>query len=183
MNRRSSERRCPTWRLDAYHNGEMKKLRTGQYRGKWLILFFYPADFTFVCPTELKDMAEHYDQVPQGRRGGDKRQHRLRPLTPGLGRPERGHKENPLPHGLGPARESYRALLGTYDENTGVSVRASFIVNPEGRIVAVEMTDDAIGRSAAELLRKLEAAVAVRESGGDFCPANWHAGEEMITPK
>ncbi|HPA73447.1 MAG TPA: peroxiredoxin [Spirochaetota bacterium] len=168
--------------LDAYHNGEMKKIRLSRYRGKWLILFFYPADFTFVCPTELKDMSEHYEKF---RKAGAEVVS-VSTDSVFVHQAWAGQHEDikKIRYPMASDRPgTLSRALGIYDAAKGVSVRASFIVDPEGKIVAVEMTDEAIGRSAAELLRKLEAAVAVRESDGGFCPANWHAGEEMITPK
>jgi alkyl hydroperoxide reductase subunit AhpC len=73
--------------------------------------------------------------------------------------------------------------MGTYVADQGLSVRASFVVDPEGKIIAYDIHDESIGRSAAELLRKLQAAIAVREHEGDFCPAAWNPGDEMIKAK
>lgn len=172
----------PDLELEAWQDGAIKKIRLSRYHGKWLILFFYPADFTFVCPTELKEMSEHYARFKKaGAEVISVSTDSVHVHRAWAGQHE-DIKKIQYPMASDRPGKLSRAL-GVYDEARGLSVRASFIINPEGKIVAVEMTDDAIGRSAAELLRKLEAAVAVRESDGGFCPANWHTGDEMITPK
>ncbi len=172
----------PDRELDVYHRGKIGKIRTSRYRGKWLILFFYPADFTFVCPTELKDMSEHYAKFRKA--GAEVVSISTDSVYVHRAWAEQNEDIKKIPYPMASDRPGLLSReLGTYDAAKGVSVRASFIVSPEGNIVAYELTDEAIGRSATDLLRKLEAAVAVRESDGGFCPANWHAGEDMITPR
>lgn len=175
-------RQIPDLELEAYQTGNMKKIRLSQYRGKWLILFFYPADFTFVCPTELKDMSDHYAKFRKA--GAEVVSVSTDSVFVHRAWADQHEDIKKIQYPMASDRPGKLSrMMGTYDDNKGISIRASFIINPEGRIVAVEMTDEAIGRSAAELLRKLEAAVAVRDSDGGFCPANWHTGDEMITPK
>lgn len=172
----------PDMTLEAFHKDEIKTLRLSQYRGKWLILFFYPADFTFVCPTELREMAEYY---PKFQKAGAE----VISISTDSAYVHRAwHTHNDdvkkvtYPMASDRSGKLSRAM-GAYVRDTGTAVRASFVVDPEGKIIAYEVTDDSIGRSASELLRKFEAAKAVREGDGGFCPANWHVGDEMVTPK
>ena len=166
---------------DVYHNNEIKKVNLHDYKGKWLVLFFYPADFTFVCPTELREMAHLYPKFQE--LGAEvlsvstdtafvhKAWHDNSPAI----------KEVDFPMAADPTGEICMAL-GTYIEEEGLSYRASFIVDPDGVIKAYEMHDNSVGRSAAELLRKLQAAQYVREHGGEVCPANWKPGSDTLTP-
>ena len=171
----------PNLPTDVYHNNEIKKVNLHDYKGKWLVLFFYPADFTFVCPTELREMAHLYPKFQE--LGAEvlsvstdtafvhKAWHDNSPAI----------KEVDFPMAADPTGEICMAL-GTYIEEEGLSYRASFIVDPDGVIKAYEMHDNSVGRSAAELLRKLQAAQYVREHGGEVCPANWKPGSDTLTP-
>lgn len=174
--------KIPEAELDAYYRGEIKKIRLSDYRGKWLVLFFYPADFTFVCPTELKEMSAYYDKF---RKAGAEV---LSVSTDSVyvHRAWAEHNEDirkiayPM---LSDRPGKLSRAMGVYVEERGVALRASFVVDPDGKIIACEIHDESIGRSATELLRKLDAAIAVRESDGGFCPANWNAGDALIKPK
>jgi alkyl hydroperoxide reductase subunit AhpC len=172
----------PAGTFDAFYQGEITRIKLSDYRGKWLILFFYPADFSFVCPTELREMAEYYDRF---RKAGAEV---LAISTDSVYVHRAWHEQNEAVQQVQYPMLSDRAgtlsrALGTYVAEKGISVRASLVIDPGGIIIAAEFHDESIGRSAAELLRKLEAAVAVREHEGDFCPAAWNPGDEMITPK
>ncbi len=174
--------KLPLMYLDAFHKGDLTTVKLASYRGKWLILFFYPADFSFVCPTELTEMAEQYERFKKA--GAE-----VLAISTDSALVHRAWAEHH--EGIGKIRFpmlSDRAgrlsrAMGVYVEDKGTALRASFVVDPDGTVIAAEMHDDSIGRSAAELLRKLEAAIAVRASDGGFCPANWNPGEELITPK
>lgn len=174
--------KMPRFELESFQKGKIGKVKSSDYKGKWLILFFYPADFTFVCPTELKEMTEYYKAF----RGAGAEV--LAISTDSVYVHKAWHEHNadvkkiPFPMLSDRAGKLARAL-GTYLEEKGVSIRASFVVDPDGVIVACEFHDESIGRSAPELLRKLEAAVAVRDSDGGFCPAGWKPGDRMIKPK
>ncbi len=174
--------RLPAMELDAFHKGTLSTVRLATYRGKWLILFFYPADFSFVCPTELTEMSEQYERF---RKAGAE----MLAISTDSALVHRAWAEHH--EGIGKIRfpmlsdrsGRFSRAMGVYVEDRGTALRGSFVVDPDGTIVAAELHDDSIGRSAAELLRKLEAAIAVRSSDGGFCPANWNPGEELITPK
>lgn len=167
--------------LEAYHRDRIEKVKLSNYRGKWLILFFYPADFTFVCPTELEDMAAHYDEfqkintevlsVSTDTVFVHKAWHDNSPAIRKINFPMIADPTGKLCH-----------EFGTYIETEGLSLRGTFIIDPEGILKAFEMHDNSIGRNAAELLRKLQAAQYVREHGGEVCPANWKPGSQTLKP-
>ncbi|HPS58388.1 MAG TPA: peroxiredoxin [Spirochaetota bacterium] len=164
--------------LDAFYNGKISKINLADYKGKWIILFFYPADFTFVCPTELKELSDYYQEF---RNDGAE----VFSISTDSAWVHRAwQKDNPLLKNIRFPMLSDRAgilcrSLGVYNESTGTAIRAVFIVDPDGRIVAAEFTHDSIGRNAGEILRKLDAAIAVR-TGGGLCPAGWKEGDKMI---
>ncbi|MBN2080173.1 MAG: peroxiredoxin [Spirochaetes bacterium] len=172
----------PSLVMEAYHDGKITRINLADYRGKWVVLFFYPGDFTFVCPTELKELADYF---PEFRSLGAE----VLSISTDSAHVHRAWRL----HEKSLARVSYPMLadrsgrlsraMGVYNEGKGTAHRASFIVNPEGAVVAFEVHHDSIGRSADELLRKLSAAISVEKGGGGYCPAGWQPGEEMITPR
>ncbi|HPO45525.1 MAG TPA: redoxin domain-containing protein [Spirochaetota bacterium] len=174
--------KIPAAELDAFHKGALTTVKLSSYKGKWLILFFYPADFSFVCPTELTEMAERYEDYKKA--GAE-----VLAISTDSALVHRAWAEHH--EGIGKIRFPMLSdrngrlsrAMGVYVDDKGTALRASFVVDPDGTVIAAETHDDSIGRSAAELLRKLEAAVAVRASKGGFCPASWGPGEELITPK
>jgi len=167
--------------LDAFHNEEEKKIRLFDYVGKWLILFFYPADFTFVCPTELEEMADAYEEFQK--LGAEV----LSVSTDTVYVHKAWHDTSPaikkikFPMVADPTGKLCRAF-GTYIEDEGLSLRGSFIIDPDGILRASEINDNSIGRSARELLRKLKAAKFVKENPGLVCPASWEPGKETLKP-
>jgi NADH-dependent peroxiredoxin subunit C len=171
----------PDMELDIFHNNDIKKVNLSDYKGKWLVLFFYPADFTFVCPTELVEVAELYPKfqelnveilsVSTDTAFVHKAWHDTSPSI----------KQVSYPMAADPTGALCRAL-GTYIEEEGLSYRASVVVNPDGVIKAYEMHDNSIGRSGAELLRKLQAAQYVNEHAGQVCPAKWQPGSDTLKP-
>lgn len=172
----------PDLTLEGYHKDAISKFRLSQFRGKWFILFFYPADFTFVCPTELKELAEYYKEFTAS--GAE-----VAAVSTDSAVVHRAwHQQNESVRTVQYPLLSDRAgklsrALGVYRDDEGTAERATFLVDPEGRIVVYEVHHDAIGRSADELLRKLQAAVAVKRGGGGMCPAGWKPGADMIKTK
>jgi NADH-dependent peroxiredoxin subunit C len=166
---------------DAYHGDEIKKLRFSAYEGKWLVLLFYPADFTFVCPTELEDAAERYEEFKE--LGAEI----LSVSTDTAFVHKAWHDQSPsirkirYPMIADPTGKLCR-YFGTYIEESGISLRASFIIDPDGVLRACEFHDNSIGRSADEILRKLQAAIFVRGHEGEVCPANWRPGRKTLKP-
>jgi peroxiredoxin len=171
----------PDFEMDIYHQDEIKKIKLADYRGKWLVLLFYPADFTFVCPTELEEAAGFYPKFRESEAEVisistdtafvHKAWHDVSPAI----------KKITYPMGADPTGQLCR-MFGTYQEEDGLSCRASFIIDPDGVLKAFELHDNSIGRSSAEILRKLQAAKYVREADGEVCPANWKPGDKTLKP-
>ncbi|HAS80860.1 MAG: Peroxiredoxin [Candidatus Nomurabacteria bacterium GW2011_GWE1_32_28] len=171
----------PDFEVEAYQNNNIKKIKFSDYRGKWVVLIFYPADFTFVCPTELEDAQKYYEEIKK--LGGEimsistdtvfvhKAWHDNSPAISKI--------QYPM---LADPTGNISKMFGTYVENEGVSLRGTFVINPEGILKTIEIHDNNIGRSAKEMLRKLEAAKFVEEHDGNVCPASWEPGEETLKP-
>ncbi len=171
--------------IDAFHNEELKKIQLSEYKGKWVVLFFYPADFTFICPTELEELAHMYDQFKNI--GAEI----LSVSTDTKWTHKAWHDESdavkkikfPM---LADPSQRLCDMFGTLIEegdDAGLSLRATFLIDPEGIIKAMEVHDNGIGRSAKELFRKLQAAKFVYEHGGvQVCPAGWEPGDDTLTP-
>ncbi|MCR4335375.1 MAG: redoxin domain-containing protein [archaeon] len=167
--------------LDAYQDDEEKKVKLSDYKGKWLVVVFYPADFTFVCPTELEELADSYEDFKK--EGAE-----IVSVSTDTVYVHKAWHDNSeaikkinFPMIADPTGKMCRAF-GTYIEEEGLSLRGSFIVDPDGILKAFEMNDNSIGRSAQELLRKLQAAKFVREHKGLVCPANWKPGKDTLKP-
>ena len=171
----------PNFEFEAFHEKRIKKMSMDELKGKWLVLFFYPADFTFVCPTELEDMSELYESFQK--EGAEivsvstdtvfvhKAWH---DASPTIGKIE-------YPMAADPTHELSHAF-GVHIPEKGVALRGTFIIDPEGVIKAIEMNDNSIGRNAQETLRKVQASKFVAENDGMVCPANWSPGDDTIRP-
>ncbi|MCA9487743.1 MAG: redoxin domain-containing protein [Nanoarchaeota archaeon] len=172
---------APVFEAEAFHNEEIKRISLDNYRGKWVVLFFYPADFTFVCPTELGEMADKYEEFTK--LGAEVIS--VSTDTPFVHKAWHDSSETikkiKFPMLADPTGEISKAY-GTYIYEEGVSLRGSFIIDPDGVLKAFEIHDNSIGRSSDELLRKLEAAKFTRENGGEVCPANWRPGKDTLKP-
>ena len=171
----------PDFELEAYQNDEIRTLRLSDYRGKWLILFFYPADFTFVCPTELEELADRYPEFQK------LNAEVLSVSTDTVYVHKAWHDSSKavskvkFPMVADPTGNLSREF-GVYIENAGLALRGTFLVVPDGILKVIEIHDNSIGRSAKELLRKLQAAIFVREHGGEVCPASWEPGKKTLKP-
>ncbi len=171
----------PDFELEAYHNNEIKNIQLSDYIGKWLILLFYPADFTFICPTELEDAANLY---PEFQKEGAEI---LSVSTDTAFVHKAWHDSSTavgkitFPMVADPTGNLSRAF-GTMIEEVGLSLRGTYIIDPQGNLKAYEMHDNSIGRSAAEALRKVQAAKFVEEHDGLVCPANWKPGGDTLKP-
>ncbi len=171
----------PDFEVEAFHNNDIKKIKLSDYKDKWLILFFYPADFTFVCPTELEEMADSYEEFKKldaevlSVSTDTVFAHKAwQDVSPAI-------KKIKFPMVADPTGNVSRAF-GTYIEDEGLALRGTFIVDPDGILRTVEINDNNIGRSAKELLRKLQAAKFVHEHGGKVCPASWKPGDDTLEP-
>jgi peroxiredoxin len=171
----------PDLEVEIFHNNAIKKVKLQDYRGKWIVLVFYPADFTFICPTELEELAEAYEQFKK--EGAEV----LSVSTDTVFVHKAWHDNSPAikkiqyPMVADPTGKLCK-LFGTYIDDEGLSLRGSFVINPEGKLVACELHDNSIGRSSAELLRKLQAAKYVKEHPGNVCPASWTPGAKTLKP-
>lgn len=171
--------KIPDFEMKAYYNDEEKFVRFSDYQGKWLILIFYPADFTFICPTELEEAADLYDEFKK--EGAEI----MSVSTDTVFVHKAWHDHSPaigkvrFPMLADPTGKLCREF-GTYLENDGLSLRGSFIIDPDAILQAMEMNANNIGRSAHELLRKLQAAKFVRENKGLVCPASWKPGGKTL---
>jgi len=167
--------------FDVYHKGDISELSFEALRGKWLVLFFYPKDFTFVCPTELGEMAHLYEEfVKVGAEVVS-----VSTDTPFVHKAWHDASDTikmiEYPMAADPAHDLCD-LFGVLIEDEGVAMRGTFIISPDGIIKTIEINDDAIGRSAKETLRKLKAAKYVGENPANVCPASWDEGGETLTP-
>ena len=165
----------------AYHEGAFKKVTDADLKGHWSVVFFYPADFTFVCPTELVDMADKYDRfksmgvevysVSTDTHFVHKAWHDTSESIRKINYPMLADPTGVLSRGF-----------GVMIEEEGVAYRGTFVVNPEGKVKLVEIQDNSIGRNAEELLRKVAAAQFVEAHPGEVCPAKWQQGAETLKP-
>ncbi|MBI4240047.1 redoxin domain-containing protein [Candidatus Uhrbacteria bacterium] len=171
----------PSKEFEVFYNEKVEKVSLASYHGKWLVLFFYPADFTFVCPTELEELADLYAEfqnigveivsVSTDTVYVHKAWHDNSPAI----------KKIQFPMAADPAGILTR-LFGTHIEGEGLSLRGTFIINPDGVLKAMEIHDNSIGRSTKELIRKVKAAQYVAEHKGEVCPASWEPGEKTLKP-
>ena len=149
--------------------------------GHWAVLFFYPADFTFVCPTELKDLGEHYEDFL----AEDCRVYSVSEDTHFVHKAwaDASQTIRELPYiMLADPAGALARQFGVLVEEEGQALRATFLLNPAGEVVLYEINDMGIGRNAAELLRKVQAARFVHDHGDQVCPAKWQPGEDTLTP-
>jgi len=177
----SINQQAPEFEEDAFVNGEIKKIKLRDFKGSWLVLFFYPADFTFVCPTELGSLADNYEKIKD--LGAE-----IISVSKDTAFVHKAWKDASetikkirFPMLADPTGRVCRAY-GTLIEEEGISLRATFIINPEGIIKAFEFHDNSIGRSSEELIRKLQAAKFVSDNKGNVCPVNWKPGMKTIMP-
>ncbi|RME31059.1 peroxiredoxin [Candidatus Woesearchaeota archaeon] len=167
--------------FDAYYQEDIKKMKLSDFKGKWLVLLFYPADFTFICPTELEEAAKLYPEFQKE----NAEIVSVSTDTVFVHKAWHDHSEAvktiTFPMAADPTGKLCK-YFGTYIEEEGVSLRGSFIIDPAGVLKAMDVHDNSIGRSAAEILRKLQAAKFVEENPGMVCPASWKPGGKTLKP-
>ncbi len=169
------------FKTEAYHNGQFITVTDNDLKGKWAVIFFYPADFTFVCPTELGDLADHYEEfkkmgveiysVSTDTHFVHKAWHDTSDTIKKIQFPMVGDP-------TGRISRDFNVMI----EEEGVALRGTFVINPEGQIKLCEIHDLGIGRSAKELIRKVQAAQYVATHKGQVCPASWQPGSEALAP-
>ena len=151
------------------------------YQGKWLVLFFYPADFTFVCPTELKDLNKAYADIKEANAEV------LVVSTDTVFSHKRWIETEKLLEGFGIEMVSDRKwdisdLFNVLNDESGNSERGTFIISPEGVVKSIEVSTEPVGRSSVELVRKLNALEYVRTNPWQACPASWNTGNKVLKP-
>jgi peroxiredoxin (alkyl hydroperoxide reductase subunit C) len=171
----------PEFTTEAFHQGEFKTITSDDVKGQWAIFLFYPADFTFVCPTELEDMANHYEELQQlgvevyavstDSHFVHKAWHDTSPAISKIKYPMLGDRTGAIAKGFD--------VLVAEDH---VALRGTFLVDPDGIVQAADINALGIGRSAKDIVRKVKAAQYVREHDGEVCPAAWEQGQETLTP-
>lgn len=169
------------FKANAYHNGQFIEVTEADLKGKWSVVFFYPADFTFVCPTELGDLADNYAEfqklgveiygVSTDTHFTHKAWHDTSDTIKKVQYPLVGDP-------TGTITRNFEVMI----EEEGLAYRGTFLINPEGQIKLCEIHDNGIGRDAKELLRKVQAAQYVASHPGEVCPAKWTPGAETLAP-
>lgn len=171
--------KLPEFNLKAFKEGEddFLDVSSKDLKGKWSVLFFYPADFTFVCPTELEDLADHYDQLQS--MGVDvysvSTDTHFSHMAWHKSSDAVGKIKFPM---LADPTGKLTKDLGVYIEEAGLADRATFVVNKEGLIKIIELNDGGIGRNAEELVRKIKAALYIEEHPEQVCPAKWQGEDD-----
>jgi peroxiredoxin (alkyl hydroperoxide reductase subunit C) len=165
----------------AFKDGEFVEVSDADLRDKWSIVFFYPADFTFVCPTELGDLADNYADlqrlgvevysVSTDTHFTHKAWH---DTSDTIGKIQYAMIGDPTTQ----ISQNFEVLR----ENQGLADRGTFVIDPDGVIQVVEITAEGIGRNATELVRKVKAAIYVREHPNEVCPAKWEEGDDTLAP-
>jgi peroxiredoxin (alkyl hydroperoxide reductase subunit C) len=173
--------KVPEFKLQAYQNNSFKEITDQSLKGKWTVLFFYPADFTFICPTELGDIADKYDQLKAINAEVVSVSTDTHFVHKAWWDASETIKKIKFPMLADPAGKLSRAL-GTYLEDDGLATRATFIVDPEGVIQVAEYSTNSIGRDADEILRKVQASQFVAANAGQVCPAKWKPGSATLKP-
>lgn len=169
------------FKATGYQNDQWVQVSDESIRGKWSVFVFYPADFTFVCPTELEDLADHYPEfqklgvevygVSTDTHFSHKAWHDTSEAVRKVRYPLLGDPTHTL-------SRNFEVLI----EEAGLALRGSFVVDPEGKIKLYEVHDNGIGRDARELLRKVKAAQYVASHQGEVCPAKWQEGAKTLKP-
>ena len=169
------------FKTTAYHAGEFVQISDETLKGKWAVVIFMPAAFTFNCPTEVEDAANNYAEIQKA--GAEvyivttdthfahKIWHDTSPAV--------GKAQFPL---VGDPTHQLTRAFGVHIEEEGLALRGTFIINPEGTIKTLEIHDNAIARDVGETLRKLKAAQFVAANPGQVCPAKWNEGAETLKP-
>jgi len=169
------------FKAQAYHNGKFVELTDANVKGKWSVFFFYPADFTFVCPTELGDMADLYGEFQKiGVEvfGVSTDTHFVHKAWADASETIRKIKYPMIGDPTGAITRNFDVMI----EEEGLALRGTFVMNPQGVIKVVEIHDLGIGRDASELLRKVKAAQYIESHPGEVCPAKWKEGAETLKP-
>jgi len=169
------------FKAQAYHNGKFVEVTDASVKGKWAVFFFYPADFTFVCPTELGDLADLYPEFQKigvECYGVSTDTHFVHKAWADASETIRKIKYPMIGDPTGAISRNFDVMI----EEEGLALRGTFVINPKGEIKVCEIHDLGIGRDAAELLRKVKAAQYIEAHPGEVCPAKWKEGDATLKP-
>ena len=169
------------FKAQAYHNGKFVEVTEANLKGKWAVFFFYPADFTFVCPTELGDLADLYPEFQKigvECYGVSTDTHFVHKAWADASETIKKIKYPMLGDPTGTISRNFDVMI----EEEGLALRGTFVINPKGEIKVIEIHDLGIGRDAAELLRKVKAAQYIESHPGEVCPAKWKEGAATLKP-
>ncbi|WP_442761818.1 alkyl hydroperoxide reductase subunit C [Malikia spinosa] len=169
------------FKTEAFHNGKFIEVTEQAFQGQWSVVIFMPAAFTFNCPTEIEDAADHYAEFQQlgaevyivttDTHFAHKVWHETSPAVGKASFPLVGDPTHTLTH-----------MFGVHIPEEGLALRGTFVINPEGVIKTMEVHDNAVARDVQETLRKLKAAQFVAANPGQVCPAKWQEGAATIAP-
>ena len=169
------------FKASAYKNGKFIEVSDTDVKNKWAVFFFYPADFTFVCPTELGDVADHYAEF-------QKLGVEIYSVSTDTHFTHKAWHDSSETIGkiqytmIGDPTGNITRNFEVMREAEGLADRGTFIVDPQGVIQALEITAEGIGRDATDLRRKVKAAQYVAAHPGEVCPAKWTEGAETLKP-
>lgn len=169
------------FKAQAYQDGKFLEVSDADFKGKWSVVCFYPADFTFVCPTELEDLQNHYEELKS--MGAEvysvsTDSHFVHKAWADASETIRKIKYIMIGDPSHTISRNFDVLI----EESGMADRATFIIDPDGVIQTVEINAGGIGRDASQVVRKLKAAQYVRSHPGEVCPAKWEEGKETLKP-
>jgi len=177
-------KKAPDFIAPIFYQDKFKNIKLSSLKGKWIIIAFYPGDFTFICPTELSRFADFYKDFKSA--GAE-----ILSISTDS---EHVHKawwdqspsikkiKYPM---VADTAGKISKLYGVYINegiDEGRALRATFIIDPDGIVRSADIHDNSIGRSVKEVLRKLQAAKYVREHGGEVCPVEWESGNKTLKP-
>ena len=179
----------PDYEFEVFHKGDIKKMKFSDLRDKWVIVVFYPADFTFVCPTELEELAKLYPKFADLKTEIISFSTDTAFTHKAWQDASEGISAIQYPMGADPSGKISRAF-GTLVEggeltlaaDEGLSLRGTFIIDPHSVVRSIEVNDNSVGRSARETLRKLQATQYVDSHKGKVCPASWEPGDDDLEP-
>lgn len=171
------------FKAEAYNssNGDFIDVSDGNLTGRWNVVCFYPADFSFVCPTELEDLQDQYADLKE--LGAEV--YSVSTDTHFTHKAWHDHSEaiNKIEYTMiGDPSQTITRNFDVLDEEKGLAQRATFIIDPDGVIQAAEINADGIGRDASTLVGKIKAAQYVRKNPGEVCPAKWEEGSDTLKP-
>lgn len=167
--------------FEIFHNNDITKTSFSKYEGKWLVLFFYPADFTFICPTELEAFADKYEDFKKLGAEVISMSKDTAFVHKAWHKENKGISKIKYPMGSDFKSNITRTFnVGEDEMNEGLPLRATFIIDPSGVVKSMEVNDNSIGRNVNETFRKLQAAIFTSKHKGEVCPVNWSPEKKSL---